>query len=99
MMKTGNCFIELFEWQAPGVREAEPLRPTDLGYTHFCVDVSDIESEYRRLTVLGMRFVHPEPVEAGPYKSLYGYDPEGNLIEIQEVPAGDVFSLEAADID
>lgn len=95
MMKAGNCFIELFEWSAPKGGPLRPLRPIDFGYTHFCVSVVDIDQEYDRLAALGMTFVHPAAVKTGPYGSVYGRDPDGNLIEILEVATGDSMSLEA----
>lgn len=96
MMKAGTCFIELFEWSAPKGNPLQPLRPIDFGYTHFCVDVADIDKEYQRLSELGMTFVYPEPVRAGPYGSVYGHDPDGNIIELLEVSDQDPMSLQAA---
>ena len=96
MMKCSNCFIELFEWSQPRARRAPPLEPSDHGYTHFCVSVTDIEAEYERLAELGMRFVNPEPVRSGPYGSVYGRDPDGNYIEIMQAPPDDAMHLEIA---
>lgn len=95
MMKAANCFIELFQWSAPKGRPFQPLNPNDFGYTHFCVDVVDIDEEYKRLSDLGMTFVHPTPLKAGPFGTVYGRDPDGNVIEIQEVPKGNPFYLES----
>jgi glyoxylase I family protein len=95
MLKASNCFIELFEWAAPEGRTGPALNANDRGYTHFCVDVTDIEAEYDRLSALGMTFAHPNPVSVGPFKSVYGRDPDGNIIEIQQVPDGNSYSLES----
>jgi glyoxylase I family protein len=95
MLKAGNCFLELFEYTAPeGGRKDPPLRPHDHGYTHFCVDVTGIAEEYTRLKALGMTFMNPEPVVAGDTLTVYGKDPDGNLIEIQEVTPDNYFSFE-----
>lgn len=88
MMRAGTCYIELFEFQAPSPDMVKPKRPNDKGYTHFCVDVTDIESEFTRLKGLGMTFGHHEPVDMGHVKTIYGRDPEGNVIEVQQT-AGD----------
>lgn len=88
LMKAPNCFLELFEWSPASDRQSPPLRPNDLGYTHFGIEVDDIESEYRRLSRLGMEFSHHAPVKSGPNASVYGRDPDGNIIEIQQIPAG-----------
>jgi catechol 2,3-dioxygenase-like lactoylglutathione lyase family enzyme len=86
MMKTRNCFIELFEWSSPVGDIIAPRKAYDFGYTHFMVDVSDIEAEYTRLSALGMRFVHPSPLHfGGGNASVYGRDPDGNIIEIGEI--------------
>jgi catechol 2,3-dioxygenase-like lactoylglutathione lyase family enzyme len=84
MMRAGTCYLELFQFSTPEPVSTRPLRPFDRGYTHFCVDVTDIEQEFRRLQDLGMSFGHSGPVDMGHVKSIYGRDPEGNVIEIQE---------------
>ncbi|WP_156679839.1 VOC family protein [Sphingomonas profundi] len=93
MLRAGTCHVELFEYAAPPPREGAPLRPNDRGYTHFCVDVSDIAAEYDRLAALGMRFAQDRPADFGQIKAVYGYDPDGNVIEIQEVAADHDFAL------
>lgn len=85
MMRAGPCYIEMFEFQAPAPISDKPLSPFDKGYTHFCIDVaSDIEGEYERLKGLGMTFGAPAPIDMGHVKSVYGRDPEGNVIELQQ---------------
>ena len=83
MLRAGVCYVELFEFSAPEPGVTRPLRPSDKGYTHFCVDVVGIEQECARLRDLGMTFDGP-PIDMGHVKSIYGRDPEGNVIEIQE---------------
>ena len=56
MLRAGSCYMELFEFSAPQPGSTRPLRPFDKGYTHFCVDVTDIEQEYERLTNAGHDF-------------------------------------------
>lgn len=84
MLRAGNVYLELFEYTAPPARTAEPLRPCDHGYTHFCLDVTDIESEWQRLSASGMTYSR-RPVDFGDVKAIYGKDPDGNVIEIQEI--------------
>ncbi|MDI9979961.1 VOC family protein [Rhodococcus sp. IEGM 1307] len=97
MMKTHNCFIELFEWKSPPGTTRKPLKANDFGYTHFMVDVSDIDAEYERLSALGMTFVHPSAVRWGDTASVYGQDPDGNIIELGEIPEGNGLHLEISD--
>jgi glyoxylase I family protein len=84
MLRAGSCYMELFQYSAPQPQSTRPLQPFDKGYTHFCVDATDIEQEYLRLKGLGMTFNQPAPIDVGHVKSIYGRDPEGNLIEIQQ---------------
>ena len=94
MMRAGTCYLELFQFSAPKPNSDRPLRPFDKGYTHFCVDVTDIEKEYERLKGLGMSFAHPAPIDAGHVKTVYGRDPEGNIIEIQQTATDCAFRLD-----
>jgi catechol 2,3-dioxygenase-like lactoylglutathione lyase family enzyme len=84
MLRAGTCYVEIFQYSAPAPAVKQPLQGFDKGYTHFCVDVTDIENEYVRLKGLGMTFSQPAPIDVGHVKSIYGRDPEGNLIEIQQ---------------
>lgn len=89
MLRAGNTHVELFEYAAPTGRGPDPERPVnDAGYTHFCLDVTDIDAEYERLSAAGMTFHRPPPRlgELGPHnRATYGRDPDGNVIELQEV--------------
>jgi catechol 2,3-dioxygenase-like lactoylglutathione lyase family enzyme len=84
MLRAGACYFEVFEYSAPAPRDAGAAVASDRGYTHFCVDVTNIEEEFERLSKLGMRFFHTSAVDLGIVKTIYGQDPEGNLIEVQE---------------
>lgn len=84
MLRAGNCYLEIFEYTSPAARPGEPLRACDRGYTHLCLDVMDIQAEYNRLSAKGVKFNRP-PADFGEVKAVYGRDPDGNLLEIQEV--------------
>ncbi|MGB8859938.1 MAG: VOC family protein [Ilumatobacteraceae bacterium] len=100
MLKAGNAYLELFEYSSPVARAADPARPPcDHGYTHFCLDVTDIDAEYDRLKAGGMQFHGPPPSTAemgsGRLRAIYGRDPDGNIVELQEILHAEVqFSLE-----
>ncbi|HEY1077455.1 MAG TPA: VOC family protein, partial [Fontimonas sp.] len=80
-------YLEMFEYSRP-TGDQKARNATDKGYTHFCVDVTEIEQEYERLKGLGMSFGQPGPIDVGHVKTIYGRDPEGNLIEIQQTIEG-----------
>jgi len=94
MLNAGNVHVELFEYTRPAAREAEPLRPSDHGYTHFCLEVTDIEAEWERLSKSGMTF-RRRPIDMGDVKAIYGKDPDGNIIELQQIfPADHEFAFD-----
>lgn len=85
MVRKGNSCIEIFEYATPAPRPQQGDRPvSDHGITHFCLDVVDLDGEYARLSRAGMRF-HSKPVDSGDSKWVYGRDPFGNVIELQEI--------------
>ncbi len=91
MLKAGNAYLELFEYSAPTPRPNTPDRPpSDHGYTHICLDVTDIDAEHARLSANGMTFHSTPPTveEMGGVerlRAIYGRDPDGNIVELQEV--------------
>jgi glyoxylase I family protein len=94
MLRAGTCYLELFEYSAPAPEQSDPKRPHDRGYTHFCVDVTDMEADMAHLKACGMTFGTREFVDVGHVKTLYGYDPEGNVIEVQQCAPQNGFTLE-----
>ncbi len=94
MMRAGPCYIEMFQYSAPPPQNDAPLRPSDRGYTHFCIDVTEMEEDIEHLKKCGMTFNDREFVDVGHVKTLYGYDPEGNVIEVQQTAPGNGFTLE-----
>ncbi|CAN7392228.1 VOC family protein [Phenylobacterium sp. LjRoot225] len=86
MIRAANAYIELFEYRKPTARNTDRLLPSDHGYTHICLDVVDLASEYERLSKNGMTFhAPPISVEEGRIRTIYGKDPDGNVIELQEL--------------
>ena len=87
MLKLGNAYLEFFEYVSPAGNPKNPsYGVNDHGYTHFALDVQDIDAEYERLSRGGMTFNCPPPNFPGsPIRATYGRDPDGNVIEIQEI--------------
>ncbi|MDG2002160.1 MAG: VOC family protein [Novosphingobium sp.] len=94
MLRAGTCYLELFEYSSPPPTMPEPKRPNDRGYTHFCIDVTEMEKDMEYLKKCGMTFTDREFVDVGHVKTIYGYDPEGNVIEVQQCVPNNGFTLE-----
>jgi len=99
MVRCGNLIVELIQYLKPETFVGEQCEPYNRGYTHICLDVSDIDAEYERLRDHGMTFHSPPPpLEDRNYRAIYGRDPEGNIIELQELFGTDnPFHLDALD--
>ena len=98
MARLGNTYIEVFEYVTPRAPDADPRRPVNLyGYTHFGLQVDDIDAVYRRMLAAGIHFHTAPRHSGGPDKdengklgflSTYGRDFFGNVFELIEINAG-----------
>lgn len=83
--------IELWEMQAP--EQAEPARPSDLGFQHIALYVDDIVAAASRFEAAGgVTFGYPIPnlyaAEAGQGNQfVYGRTPWGSIIEFITYPS------------
>jgi catechol 2,3-dioxygenase-like lactoylglutathione lyase family enzyme len=86
LLRLGNAYLELFEFASPAGRAGDPARPVcDHGYTHFCLDVVDVDEVYSRLSAAGVRF-HSPPIDLFPgVRSCYSRDPDGNVVEFHQL--------------
>lgn len=86
LLRRGEMSIELFQFDDPKPRPAEPNRPVcDHGITHFCLQVTDIHSEYERFKAAGVIFHCPPLDFPGKALATYGRDPDGNVFELIEL--------------
>ena len=82
MIRLGNLHLELWQFETP-----TPLPRTDrppasqLGLTHICLEVDDVDAEYTRLKAAGIDF-HTAPMTFGRQRATYGRDPDGNIFEV-----------------
>jgi len=86
VLSAGNLYLEVFQYLSPPTPGPGTERqPFDRGYTHICIDVTDIDAECTRLESAGVRFNRPPPhSEMSGLKAIYARDPDGNIIELQE---------------
>ena len=81
MICSGNCFLEIIGQPSSAHPSASPVLSS---YPHLCVEVTDIEQEYRRLEAMGVDFEGTAPADFGYAKTVKGRDPEGNLFEMMQ---------------
>jgi glyoxylase I family protein len=87
-LRSGNAHLELFEYTQPAPKPRDPeWRVCDHGFTHVCFEVIDIYAEFERLAGAGMRFQNDAPIDAlGMLHVAYGFDPDGNIVELIQFP-------------
>ncbi|MBV9843109.1 MAG: VOC family protein [Sphingomonadaceae bacterium] len=89
-LAAGNLFLEMFEYSAPPPPPIIHERGVhEYGFTHLCIDVNDTDAIHARLTAAGMDF-HCDPISASGVRTVYGRDPFGNVIELQQIVTEDV---------
>jgi catechol 2,3-dioxygenase-like lactoylglutathione lyase family enzyme len=77
--------LELFQFSHPTPPPATQDRPVyEFGITHFCLEVTDIESEYERMRNAGVRFHCSPQNHRGIALATYARDPDGNVFELVE---------------
>lgn len=99
MLRAGNAYVELVHYEHPDPRPGDPERPVcDHGITHICFDVSNVDEEYNRLKDAGVVFhCAPKTIDDGRIRTTYGRDPDGNVLEFQEIQQANCdFALERA---
>ena len=77
-------FIELFpEGKNPIEQPKDPI-----GYGHYCVTVSDLDAALSHLKTLGIEPTMTPRVGRANQKLTFIADPDGNRIELMEIPPG-----------
>jgi catechol 2,3-dioxygenase-like lactoylglutathione lyase family enzyme len=81
----GNMNMEVFAYSDPVPKPGERRPACDVGIRHIAFDVKDIFAEHERLKAAGVDFISPpQHLAAGKCTSCYFYDPDGNIVELQE---------------
>jgi catechol 2,3-dioxygenase-like lactoylglutathione lyase family enzyme len=85
----GNMNMEVFCYTHPAPRPGERRPACDVGIRHIAFDVRGIQAEYERLRAAGVEFISPpQYLKGGECISCYLYDPDGNIVEMQEILPG-----------
>jgi catechol 2,3-dioxygenase-like lactoylglutathione lyase family enzyme len=81
--------LELFQYSAPDDRRLRAVRPCDVGSSHLCFVVEDMDETIRHLERFGAEFLsEPLVVAAGPNagnRYCYFLDPDGIPMELSQV--------------
>jgi catechol 2,3-dioxygenase-like lactoylglutathione lyase family enzyme len=85
MLRLASLRLELWEFSFPAPKSSDPHRPVcDHGITHFCIELTDIRSQYEQLKAAGATFHCPPLDFFGKAMATYGRDPDGNVFELLE---------------
>lgn len=91
LLRLDGFELELFEFSVPQEPPRTDLRPSQPGYTHIALEVSDLDAELARLSEAGLqRWTDPVRTPGGR-RVVYVRDPDGNLVELverQTIPDG-----------
>lgn len=89
-LRFGSCVIELLCYDNPRTEENERSN-ADVGSTHVCIDVPDLQAAYVSLLSKGIEFLAPPlHIEDGPLEGcsfVYFRDPNGVTLELFEKAA------------
>ncbi|HBM15908.1 MAG TPA: hypothetical protein DD381_06150 [Lentisphaeria bacterium] len=82
-----DVILELIQMENPQSADGNKAKINSTGYTHFCLMVKDLDKTYQILKANKVKTISP-PVEVKQTKAkfFYAYDPDGNIIEIVQVP-------------
>ncbi len=93
LVNAGNIFLEIFEFDSTATLRQGDRPLSEYGYTHFALDVENIQQAFDYLEEAGVNW-HHNPVDTGDgYWMAYGRDPFGNVIEIQQLADDSAYSL------
>ncbi len=91
LLRAGNAFLELFEYQTPASTRSDDRSLSQHGFAHLCVDSDDVIADHARLLAAGVVF-NALPLDVGPMRLCFCRDPDGNFVELQQItdPASDI---------
>jgi catechol 2,3-dioxygenase-like lactoylglutathione lyase family enzyme len=88
-----NVEIELFQFETPLLNRSDlPLQPNHFGFRHMALIVDDLKETYLELRdkngihFLSEPIVVKEPEEVAGFQFVYFRDPEGNILELNQLP-------------
>ena len=86
-VKAGPLTLEFWQYHQPQTELRPSVDASHYGWSHFALEVDDLEGEYQRLLAAGVHF-HSTPMSNGAVRFVYGRDPDGNIFELLQVLPG-----------
>lgn len=80
-LRAANAQIELWRYRAPTTETVAPRVFSAPGWSHICFECDNVESEYVRLSGLGVEFLGP-PAEGAFSRFVFARDVDGNIVEL-----------------
>jgi catechol 2,3-dioxygenase-like lactoylglutathione lyase family enzyme len=86
--------LEMFQFNAPVIDaygSPLPVPANQPGFRHMALIVDDLQAAYLELKAKGIIFLsepitHKEPKEVAGFQFVYFRDPEGNIVELNQLP-------------
>lgn len=86
-MPNSKVILELIEYVSVKGKPTGPHSIADFHIGHICLTVADLDAVHGKLVAKGVRFLSkPVVVKQTGAKFNYAYDPDGNLIELVQLP-------------
>lgn len=97
VLEAPNMLFELIEFKHNADKPTVRMAVEGPGMTHTCFQTAESDSGYRRFRDAGLEILSrgDEAVDLGGYgvTYAYGYDPEGNMIEMEQLDPGPLASV------
>ena len=92
MVPNSDVEIELLQF-SEAKKSLSPSPADTQGYRHFALVVENLQESWTKLKEKGIHFVSEpiavkEPKEVAGFRFVYFLDPEGNIVELNELPKG-----------
>jgi catechol 2,3-dioxygenase-like lactoylglutathione lyase family enzyme len=86
-VKAGPLTLEFWQYRQPETELRPSVDASQHGWSHFALEVDDLDAEYQRLLADGVHF-HGAPKSNGAVRFVYARDPDGNIFELLQVLPG-----------
>jgi len=89
ILKSPNFWLELTQFDNQTDTIIKKMPPYGPGMTHTCFQTAEVNSGYRKFVKAGVDMLSrgEAPIDLGGYgvTYAYGYDPEGNMMELEQM--------------